>query len=383
MTTRTSSKRRSRKKVADPVKSDPCQSNLIHQLGKMIEYLDHSCTSAVDGIHLPSDSTTVLGDMDTVDLEQMEMDTITDTIGETTIDMMSASDIRQAYSYATGATDDASTIFSASTRTGYITAQGNLANSPSKSPVKEPVAKFQMVGRMHAKIPETNTSPPVKKSGSFEDSSIVTAPTDSFTSSKANDNTLVENLQNTTIAEEEKDEVGSAEQQRKIETESLSPSQGTASNASANEVPPPRQVTPPRPPLKKPVTEEEHKEYAIMQGLDLCRRIRQSYQKPNSSPIQYQQPSSSRQNSYERPLVRESSSPSSSSLNNNPEAASDVPKTKMYADRLKAAQANKPPAAAATVPTPAPLPPLPKQKSSSKMSQKLKGMVPFGRKASF
>ncbi|KAL3933700.1 MAG: hypothetical protein SGBAC_010277 [Bacillariaceae sp.] len=371
MSTTYNSRRRHRSKVSDPIQADPCSNVFIYQLGRMVEYFDNSCTSTVEGIHFPSDSTTVLGDMDTVDLEQMELDTIadtatiTDTIGETVDTSYSASDIRPNYSYAT---DDGSTVFSASSRASYTT-QSSF-RKPSKSPAKGPVAKFRMVGRMHARVPETKTAP-MNKSGAFEDSSIVTAPTDSSTSSKENDVALVENLQNTTI-EEEKDEVASEVASEEGKTEALSPPQRTPSSASASNKAP-QVVTPSPEQPKKPITAEEQKmDAAIMQGLDLCRRIRQSYQHPKSSPIQYQS-SPDRTSTNEFDQIQEPSP-------DNEAPAPNVPKTKMYGDRASSPSnntfgttPNKSPAETAPSTTSAPKP-----KSGTRMSQKLKGIVPFG-----
>ncbi|CAJ1963313.1 unnamed protein product [Cylindrotheca closterium] len=379
---------------------DPCGNGggLIHQIGKLVEYLDNSCTSTVEGIRFPSDSTTILGDMDTVDLEQYELNTVTDTVGETTI---GTNDIEPAYSYATG--DDASTAgFSTSTRTSYTTA--TKSRSPSKtttttttSPVKKgPVASFHMVGRMHAKVPQTNTSSssPLKEKGTFDDSSIVTAPTDSFTSSKANDSStaLMGNLQHTTI-EEEKDEVASADERKVAEAEALRQHQQQQQQQAARQAAiqkgrqqeAARQVA-----IQKAVQEASSPEdAAILQGLDLCRRIRQTHHQ-SSTPIQYE---GQRSYEQERPQQQQQQqqqqfrgSSSSSSLDNQIVAA-NVPKTKMYGDRFSPVNAvtqhnkSSPTKSSAALPPP---PAVPKHRSrSARVSQKLKGILPKGSKASF
>ena len=138
------------------MQSDPCSSLFIHQLGSVIEYLDNSCTSAVEGMQFPGDSSTVLGDMNTVDLERMELETVEDTA---TVDY---SEVKPVYSYTTDGeydTEDASTAaWSASSRTSYSTRSKASSKSPQKK--KGPVQKFHIVGRLHAKAPETNTPSP-------------------------------------------------------------------------------------------------------------------------------------------------------------------------------------------------------------------------------
>lgn len=340
---------------SDPINSDPCSNIFIHQLGSVVDYFDRSCTAVVDGIHFPSDSTTVLGDMDTVAMEQMEIDTIVDTV-----DMSAAtSEIKPAYSYVT---DDGSLAFSASTRTSYH------SKSTSKSLQKKvPTGNFNLVGRLHAKPPETNTPSSLNKKETFDDSnSIVTAPTDSFTSSKAGEPNpiLQQNLQNT-IIEEAEDE--------KAESASVSQEQRAASG------PPPRPPSPATVP-PKPMTPQDA---AIAQGLDLCRRIRQSYQHPHASPIQqrsFESSSSFRANKELSPSFRQSLQELDAE-DVEDEVDKSVPRTKMYGEKAALAAASVQQQQQENNNATPTFPPLPKRKSN--ISQKLKDMVPFGRKASF